>query len=114
MFTSCSLAETDDPAASGFSIPVLEVGARTVSIDSVQAPELTQQTVVLRGQVQQRVPILGGWLYELQDETGGIWVVAPQSPPEVGSTLTVEGSVQYKEISNGVINQGEYYLQQIP
>lgn len=112
LLSSCTLAEADDPAFRSFSIPVLQSGSQTVAIGSVQTPDLIQQPVALRGTVQQRVPILGGWLYQLQDETSRIWVMTQQSPPEVGSTITIEGSVQYKSISNGEIDQGEYYLQQ--
>ncbi len=71
-----------------------------------------EDTVTISGTVSQRVPLLEGWLYQVSDDSGSLWVLSDRTSPEVGETATVEGVVRFEEIVVGEIDAGEVYLQE--
>jgi len=68
--------------------------------------------VAVSGTVTQRAAILDGWLYEVQDETGSLWVLTEQSEPVVGAIAKVEGIIRYESIVVGEIDAGSIYLEE--
>ena len=103
-------------------VPILEdamtlpAGSQVHRIDSIEALRLdpqSNQAVELVGTVRQRVPLLEGWIYELEDETGQIWVLTQASNPTVGETAQVRGIVQYEQILIEDVDISEYYLEEI-
>lgn len=82
-----------------------------VPIDSLMADREADK-VAVSGTVTQRAAILGGWLYEVSDDTGSLWVLTEASDPEVGAIATVEGIVHYESIVVGEINAGSIYLEE--
>jgi hypothetical protein len=92
--------------------PAIRLANRNVvSIGSLTA-EQADETVTISGTVAQRVPLLKGWLYQVNDDSGSLWVSNERSSPEVGETATVEGVVRYEPIVVGEIDAGEVYLQE--
>lgn len=71
-------------------------------------------TVQIKGRIVQQVPLVDGRLYELQDETGSIWVVADAASEAlvVGNTIQVQGTVAYENIAIAGQEQGELYIQE--
>jgi hypothetical protein len=106
-------AKTDNPTADGsVRLPTIRLASRaTVSIASLTA-ERANDTVTVSGTVAQRVPLLEGWLYQVSDDSGSLWVLNDRSAPDVGENATVEGVVRYEAIVIGEIDAGEVYLQE--
>jgi hypothetical protein len=96
---------TDRPAAAPLS------NGPAVSIDSLMA-EQSDETVTISGTVAKRVPILEGWLYQVSDSTGSLWVLTERSDPTVGELATVQGLVRYEAIAVGEIDASEMYLEE--
>lgn len=99
----------DEPAV---RLPSIRLSRRSaVPIASLMA-ERADETVAISGTVAEKVAVLDGWLYQVQDESGQIWVLSNQSDPTVGETATVEGVVRYEAIVVDEIDAGEVYLEE--
>ncbi|MEM9904177.1 MAG: hypothetical protein AAF921_04045 [Cyanobacteria bacterium P01_D01_bin.44] len=108
------LADTDAPTAqeTTLALPSISRGGKATSIETLRQDPKPDQPVELEGIVRQRVPLLEGWIYELEDETGRIWVLTEASEPALDETARVSGTVQYEQILIGDVDIGEYYLQE--
>jgi hypothetical protein len=109
---------TEEPAVStppsnrSARLPVIGLANRAaVDINSLTADQ-ADETVTIAGTVAKRVPLLEGWLYQVSDNSGSLWVLNDRSAPEVGESATVEGTVRYEAIVVGEIDAGEVYLQE--
>ncbi|MBF2027349.1 MAG: hypothetical protein IGS48_11355 [Oscillatoriales cyanobacterium C42_A2020_001] len=106
---------------------MLLVGCGSLSGSEPQKPSPTVQTtpievllklpkqastVYLKGKVGDRVPLLGGTVYKLQDSTGEIWVLTQQPPPNTGEEVVVKGTLRYQSISINNQELGSVYVQQ--
>ena len=78
--------------------------------DLQKAPR--QSTVFLQGKVGRQAPIVGGTIYELQDGTGSIWVVARQTTSKPGEEVSVRGILRYESIPLNGKEQGSLYVEQ--
>jgi hypothetical protein len=72
------------------------------------------QTVVVRGTVRDRVPLLQGEVYRLEDDTGSLWILNPNStnPADavnLNDVVMVEGQVRYAQIPVSDRNFDELY-----
>ena len=65
----------------------------------LEQPDLNN-SVHIRGTVTNRVAILGNGLYEVEDNTGRLWVLTDNEVPALNSTVTVRGT------SEGVMQLG--------
>jgi uncharacterized protein YdeI (BOF family) len=110
---SSLIEEATAPSGASLSLPANPARAvpKTVQALKQDQPE-TGASVVLEGQILQRVPLLEGWLYELEDSTGRIWVLTGSSEPIVGESARVEGVLNYEQILVDGMDMGEYYLQE--
>ncbi|MEM8806944.1 MAG: hypothetical protein AAGF01_13035 [Cyanobacteria bacterium P01_G01_bin.38] len=108
------LAEAEAPTAQDptLSLPSISRRGKTTSIETLRQDTKPDQTVELEGIIRQRVPLLEGWIYELEDETGRIWVLTEVSEPALDETARVSGTVQYEQILIGDVDIGEYYVQE--
>ena len=71
------------------------------------------EEVSLSGQVMQHLPLIEQTLYQLEDDTGAIWVLSAQSPPPVGTPLTIRAVVQYKSVLMAGQDVGEHYAEEL-
>jgi hypothetical protein len=69
-------------------------------------------TVYLRGTVGDRVPLIGEQVYQLQDSSGKIWVLASESSLKTGDRVLIKGRVQYQSIPVAELELGEAYIEQ--
>jgi hypothetical protein len=69
-------------------------------------------TVYLRGQVNDRVPLINAQVYQLQDSTGTIWVLTDKATPKVGDRIYIKGQVQYEKIPIDGQDFGEAYIKE--
>jgi uncharacterized protein YdeI (BOF family) len=85
--------------------------APTIAIKEL--PTAAQNTTVyIKGVVGDRVPLLGGTAYQLQDVTGNVWVVSKTPAPATGQESTLKGIVRYKSIPVNGKEKGGIYIEQ--
>jgi hypothetical protein len=70
----------------------------------------TEATVNIKGKVKAQAPFLGSGSYQLQDETGSVWIFTKGSLPPLGSEVMVKGQLQYQSIPVETQEVGEFYL----
>lgn len=115
----CTVAETGPTRAPSnaelplpsVSLPNLRLPGQSTAIGSIGAQQ-AEEKVSVSGSVTKRVATLDGWLYQLQDSTGSLWVVTSQSEPVVGETATVSGTVKYEAVVVDEIDASEVYLEE--
>ncbi len=114
ILSGCTATEMqlEAPLDTPLPLPAILPGRSAIAIDSL-AVDKQDETVVITGTVSRRVPLLEGWLYLLQDETGSLWVMTQRSAaPEVGEQAIVEGLVRYEPIAVEAIDASEVYLEE--
>ena len=69
-------------------------------------------TVYLQGTVGDRVPLLKGQVYQLQDQTGKIWVLSSKRDLQSGDLIRIKGLVRYEAIEIAGQDRGEVYIEE--
>lgn len=69
-------------------------------------------TVSLQGTVGDRVPLIEAQLYELQDDTGTIWVLTRRDSVQSGQPILVKGQVRFQSIVLEGQEVGEAYIEE--
>lgn len=70
-------------------------------------------TVYLKGQVSDRVPLIDAQVYQLQDNTGEIWVLTTnKAMPKVGDRVYVKGQVRYEKVLIDGQDFSEAYIEE--
>ncbi|HEY9763488.1 MAG TPA: hypothetical protein V6D07_13235 [Trichocoleus sp.] len=69
--------------------------------------------IILQGQVQQQIPLLNQWLYEIQDDSGKIWILTATPPPSSGATVSIRGQIHYEQVLMQGKDIGEYYAEEL-
>ena len=72
-----------------------------------------QQLIYLEGKVVDRAPFVDSGSYQLQDETGTVWVLTNGELPQTGETVQITGKVTYQSIPMGSQDVGELYILEI-
>lgn len=83
------------------------------SIAALPQPGGTEKIVSVRGTVRDRAPLLKQTAYQLQDDTGEIWVITSDSAPESGQTVTIQAKIKSKSFVLHQQRSQELYLQQV-
>lgn len=109
---SCLILCLSCQSPSDSQLPVLSLPKSTTKIDGLRQPERVERSVSLTGSVTQRLAILNGWLYQLDDGTGQLWVLTRQTAPAVGQQVQVDGVLSYEAIPINGIDLGDYYLEE--
>lgn len=118
VLVGCTVAETapDSPSQQiempTVRLPSVRLSNRPPEAITALVAEREEETVAISGAIAQRAALLDGWLYEVRDETGSIWVLTDRSEPEVGEQVIVEGVLHYEPIVVGEIDAGDVYLQE--
>ena len=89
----------------GWMEPVIEI-AETADVQP-------GEEVLLEGQIERHLPLIGQGLYQLADETGSIWVISSTSPPPVGEFFRIRAAVRYEPILMAGQDIGEYYVEEL-
>ncbi len=82
-------------------------------ISEISQQPSSEQTVVLRGRVTQRVPLLETQVYELEDTSGKIWVLTREEMPQLDQELTIEGQLRFKSIPIEGQELGSVYVEEV-
>lgn len=69
--------------------------------------------VYVQGTVRDRAPLLDQMVYQLQDDTGKIWVMTGHLAPESGQTVTIQAKIRSKLIVLPQQQTRELYLEQM-
>lgn len=93
--------------------PMARFMEQAIPIEAIHNQPEINQTTTIQGTIQQRVPLLNGWLYQVQDQTGLIWVLTTTSPPSLGTHVIVRGNIQYESVLMGGVDIGESYLDEV-
>ncbi len=118
MLGGCTAVDTgaDTPAAdletSSLRLPAIRLSNRPVVTIGSLMSEQVDGAVTVSGTVAQRAALLDGWLYQLQDDTGSLWVQTESSEPSVGELATVEGILRYESIVVDEIDASDLYLEE--
>ncbi|WP_346292816.1 hypothetical protein [Sphaerothrix gracilis] len=111
--SGCGLAGDSNPIAD-LSVPApMRLTGRIEAIADIHNQPLSGDPVYLRGKVQQHVPLLDGWIYQLQDETGLVWIVTQAEKPALGAEITVKGQVRQENIQIVDQTSDERYIEEI-
>lgn len=86
------------------------MGIGVSNISDVHQQRTIDSTVHVQGKVGDRVPLLVGQVYQLEDATGTIWVLTQALAPDQGTQVVLEGKVRYEDIPMNAQNFGEVYL----
>ncbi len=98
------------PAASNNVFSALEPGER-VKIKEVGSKR--DRIVQIQGKINAQAPLMGGQrAYEVQDETGSVWVVTQRAIPPTGSPVMVQGKVRLEKIDLAGQDQSTVYIEQ--
>lgn len=106
----CGMPPVTDPNSGTTRLPPL---AQTTSINRLENTSLKDKIVYLRGTVGDRVPLVDGTVYELQDSTGKVWILTKGQPPNSGEETLIKGIVRYKSILLDGRDQGSLYVEQV-
>ena len=85
------------------------------SIQSLTQIREYPTTVTVEGIVGDRVPLVNQYVYELEDESGTIWVQTSNQPPNARADLRVKvkGQLQQYPISDLGSGYGELFIQEL-
>lgn len=97
---------------SGTRIPAVSLPRSAVTIESLRQPQQVERSLPLAGSVTQRLAILNGWLYQLDDGTGQVWILSQQAAPSIGDHVYVNGILRYEAIVIHGADVGDYYLEE--
>ena len=113
VLSGCTTTEVSPDAAEvPVQLPTFRLSSRpATAIDSLSDAQVNE-TITVSGKIAQKSPVLEGWLYQVQDETGSLWVLTDRDAPEVGESVTVEGAIRYEPIVVGEIDASEFYLEE--
>lgn len=93
-------------------VPVLSLARSSIKIETLRQPQQVERSVSLTGSVTQRLAILDGWLYQIEDGTGQVWILTEDVAPAIGRNVDVEGVLRYEAIVINEADLGDYYLEE--
>jgi len=85
-------------------------GSNVTPIEEIQAKPDRRTTVYIQGKVEQQVPLMKQWAYQISDSTGKIWVITNQNNLQKGTQVVLKGKVRYKNIAIAGQDFGEVYI----
>ena len=88
---------------------------RVRSIQSLKRLDAYPKMVTVKGRVGDRIPLVNQYVYELEDESGTIWVQTGNVPPNVQPNLQVKvkGQLQRYPMPELGSGYGELFIQEL-
>ncbi|MBD0335736.1 MAG: hypothetical protein ICV62_09620 [Cyanobacteria bacterium Co-bin13] len=108
-----AINESPSLASSISAVPGLGWLRSVTPVSDVPALTADAAETHLEGQVQQQVPLLDQWLYELKDDSGSIWVMTPTPPPAPGESVVIRARIHYEPILVQGNDLGEHYAEEL-
>jgi hypothetical protein len=88
------------------AIPILN---NTITISQIEQKQPDEQ-ISLTGKVVNTAPFLQGGAYQLEDNTGKIWVITEVNLPKKGDKIKLKGQIKQENIAVDTLNLNEFYL----
>lgn len=96
----------------GCSVVAAQVGIPwTSSIAQVRSNPPLNWSVYLQGTVSDTAPMIDQQMYELEDDSGRIWVLTKTAARQ-GDSVKVRGTVRFESIPINEQEQGEIYIEE--
>lgn len=96
----------------GLQMPsIAQMMRQTVAIQDL-SPAQNNSTVQIEGTVTRQASLLKGSLYQLQDDTGTIWIVSEEPEPEASAVVQVAGTLKVEPITVEGIDISDFYLRE--
>jgi len=80
-----------------------------IVVEEISAKKV-DKTVYLTGKVVHQAPFLDNAAYQLEDDTGKIWVVTTQNPPRLNQKINIKGKIQYQSLPFAQQELGDFYV----
>jgi len=80
-----------------------------ITIDSIEEQK-KPKSIYISGTVIKIAPLLGNNAYQVQDNTGKIWVVTTEKLPSVGQNILIKCKIQSQNFSSTNQELDELYL----
>ena len=84
-------------------------GKRPIAISAI-ANKNKNRSIYIKGKVIKIAPLLGNNAYQVQDDTGKIWVVTTKKLPVVGQEIYLKCNIKSQSLSSPNHNLDELYL----
>lgn len=82
------------------------------SIEQVSEKKIGR-TVHLTGKVVHLAPFIDNAAYQIEDTTGKIWVVTPQTLPKLGQQINIKGKIEYQSLPFAEHELGDFYVVEV-
>ncbi|WP_155834600.1 hypothetical protein [Leptolyngbya sp. PCC 6406] len=92
-------------------LPIAQLQEPPLAVEAL-AQQSIGSLVTIQGQVTHVAPFSVGGLYQLTDDTGSVWVLTTETPPDLETMIRLQGQVQYEQILVEGRDRGERYLQE--
>lgn len=89
-----------------------DFGIRTFLLTPISAIEQKKDgaEVYVEGNVIHKAPFLGSGAYQLEDNSGSVWIVTTAPLPPIGEEVRIRGKVQYESLPLAEQDWGEFYI----
>ncbi len=88
------------------------LGSNVTNIRDLKLKQGNEGAVYLQGKVTRQVPLVDWMVYQLQDSTGTIWVLARKTGLQLADRVTIQGKVHYQSIPISGKDFGEMYIEE--
>lgn len=105
------VAVTEESAGLHMPSRIAQITRPTATIQEL-SPAQQNATLQIEGQVVGQAPLLEGSMYQLQDDSGTVWVLSDDAPPAASSSVRVVGTLQVEPIRVEGIDISDFYLQE--
>ncbi len=105
-FSGCENLTTSNP-------PLLRFNTTRIARLQKRKPDTK---VYVKGVVENHAPFVGAGAYQLEDNTGSVWVFTTRPLPDVGRQMLIRGKVAYESIQlEGLPEEdiGDVYLEEL-
>lgn len=92
--------------------PIRQISPQSATT-SVSAESDDETLIYLEGKVVDLAPFMDSGSYQLQDETGTVWVLTDDNLPQTGEQIIIKGKVAYESIAIGNQELGELYVVEV-
>ncbi|MGB2926698.1 MAG: hypothetical protein WBB82_15465 [Limnothrix sp.] len=96
------------------SVPLL-AQKRNISVTAIASLNSANpgSNVHIKGVVAQNAPFIEGGAYEIQDQTGTIWVITNAPLPAAGTEVLISGELNFHDLRLGANDFGEVFVTEI-
>lgn len=83
----------------------------SVEISTLNAQSINQ-SVTVTGTVVTIAPMLNQVVYEMEEKGQSIWILTRQTPPKLGSRVTVSGKIRFESIAPDNVEMAHLYIEE--